>query len=117
MSASSSLPRGRHPIATGLGENKRPDPTWIFVLLAALVIEVILTLLGGYGANLGCALLGLFGVAILLGRFRIREAALRAGGRYSDWRFRARRIAVIVAASGWILGLVNVFFVAKEWTR
>ena len=63
------------------------------------------------------AVCGLLGTPILLGLFRMKEAQLSAGGRYSDWRFRARHLAVVLTSFGWFIGLLNVFFVAKEWSR
>ena len=79
--------------------------------------EVLLTALGGYGLNCVVALCGLLGAPVLLGLFRMKEAQLSAGGRYSDWRIRARHLAAWITSFCWFLGLLNVFFVAKEWSR
>ena len=97
--------------------NTKPAPRVVVLALVAL-LEGALTVRGGYSVNCVVAVSGLIGTPILLGLFRIKEAQLSAGGRYSDWRFiRARHLAVVLTSFGWFIGLLNVFFVAKEWTR
>ena len=98
--------------------NTKPAPLWVVVLALVALLEGALTVRGGYSVNCVVAVTGLIGTPILLGLFRIKEAQLSAGGRYSDWRFiRARHLAVVLTSFGWFIGLLNVFFVAKEWTR
>ena len=97
--------------------NTKPDPVWVIVLAIAATLEALLTVRGGFGLNCVAASLGLLGVPILLGLFRMKEAKLRAGGRYSDWTFPARRLAVAITVVGWCLGLLNVFFIAKDLSR
>lgn len=98
-------------------ENTKPAPLWVVVLALVAVLEGILTVSGGFAVNCVVAVCGLLGTPILLGLFRMKEAQLSAGGRYSDWRFRARHLAVVLTSFGWFIGLLNVFFVAKEWSR
>lgn len=102
---------------TSDGENTRPDPTWIFALGLLVLLEFYLTRRGGHANNFATSIFGLFGTALLLGFFRMKEASLQAGGRYSDWSFRARHVAVSLVSAGWLLGVLNLFFVAKEWSR
>jgi len=111
-------PGGRSPAAVQVGAaNKRPDPTWIFALAVLAFAEVLLTLIGGYSLNRLVALCGLLGAPVLLGLFRLKENRLQKGNRYSDWVVRARHVAASLTAFSWFLGLLNVFFVAKEWSR
>ena len=98
-------------------ENTKPAPLWVVVLALVAVFEGVLTVSGGFAVNCVAAVCGLLGTPILLGLFRMKEAQLSAGGRYSDWRFRARHLAVVLTSFGWFIGLLNVFFVAKEWSR
>lgn len=98
-------------------ENTKPAPLWVVVLALVTVLEAVLTVSGGFAVNCVVAACGLLGTPILLGLFRMKEAQLSAGGRYSDWRFRARHLAVVLTSFGWFIGLLNVFFVAKEWSR
>ena len=93
-------------------ENTKPAPLWVVVLAFVAVLEGALTASGGYAVNCVVAVCGLLGTPILLGLFRMKEAQLSAGGRYSDWRFRARHLAVVLTSFGWFIGLLNVFFVA-----
>jgi len=97
--------------------NTKPDPLWVVVLALVALLESALTVRGGYSVNCVVAVSGLLVTPILLGLFRMKEAQLSAGGRYSDWRFRARHLAVVLTSFGWFIGLLNVFFVAKEWSR
>ena len=98
-------------------ENTKPAPLWVVVLAFVAALEGALTVSGGFAVNCVVAVCGLLGTPILLGLFRMKGAQLRAGGRYSDWRFRARHLAVVLTSFGWFIGLLNVFFVAKEWSR
>lgn len=98
-------------------ESLGPDPKWIVVLGVLALVEVLLTLVGGFAMNSAAALAGLVGAPLLLGLFRAREAKLRSEGRYTDWRIPARRLAASVSGFCWFFALWNVFFVAKEWSR
>ena len=111
-------PGGQQPMAARSSPvNKRPDPTWISALAVLASAEVLLTLIGGYSLNCVVALFGLLGAPVLLGSFRLKENRLQKGSRYSDWFIRARHVAASLTAFSWFLGLLNVFFVAKEWSR
>lgn len=98
-------------------ESLGPDPKWIVVLGVLALVEVLLTLVGGFAMNSAAALAGLVGAPLLFGLFRATEATLRSGGRYVDWRIPASRLAASLTGFCWFFALWNVFFVAKEWSR
>ena len=98
-------------------KNVSPDPTWLVALGASLLLVVVLTWMGGETMNKVAAVLGLFGSVLLLGMARSKEVRLKSTGRFSDWSISSTTITTAVFASTWALGVLNVFFVAKEWSR
>jgi hypothetical protein len=84
---------------------------------ASLLLVVVLTWMGGETMNKVAAVIGLFGSVLLLGMARSKEVRLKSTGRFSDWSISSTTITTAVFASTWALGVLNVFFVAKEWSR
>ena len=105
------------PALRSRGVNTKPDPRWLCALGLLLVTVVVLTWLGGETMNYVAGVAGLFGSVILLGFARSKETKLRASGRFSEWRIRSTTITMGLFLSAWTVGIANVFFVAKEWTR
>lgn len=105
-----SLSRPRLP-------NAKPDPTWLLALIALFVVVIALTWRGGLTLNYVAGGLGLFVSVVFLGLARGKESQLRATGRFSDWRVSSSKLTGAVFFATWGFGIMNVFFVAKEWTR
>lgn len=99
------------------GVNTKPDPLWLGLLGLLFVAVAILTWLGGEMLNYVAGIVGLFGSVVLLGMARSKESKLRASGRFSEWRVRSTTITMVLFLCAWSVGIANVFFVAKEWTR
>ena len=97
--------------------NVKPDLTWLLALTVLLLIVVVLTLRRGEAFNYVAGGLGLFLSVVFLGLARGKESRLRATGRFSDWRVSSSKLTFLVFLATWGLGIANVYFVAKEWTR
>ena len=97
--------------------NAKPDPTWLLALTVLLLIVVVLTWRGGEMFNYLAGGLGLFVSVVFLGLARGKESQLQATGRFSDWRVSSSKITLFVFLATWGVGVANVFFIAKEWTR
>ena len=97
--------------------NAKPDPTWLLALTVLLLIVVVLTRLSGEMFNYLAGGLGLFVSVVFLGLARGKESQLQATGRFSDWRVSSSKLTLFVFLATWGVGVANVFFIAKEWTR
>ena len=105
----------RSPVAA---QNKRPEVLWPVLAVLLLVVQLVATMKGTFGANALAAVSGLFISVVLLGIARAREAKRRADGRFTDWGFiGAGSFMSLATLASWALGVANVFFVAKEFTR
>lgn len=98
--------------------NKRPEVLWPVLAVLLLVVQLVATRRGSFGANVVAAVSGLFISVVLLGVSRAREARRRADGRFTDWGLiGAGSFMSLATLASWGLGVANVFFVAKEFTR
>jgi hypothetical protein len=95
----------------------RPQIGWPAAVIGVIVVQIVLTLIGGRSMNTVAAVLGMFASIILLGAFRISEAQRRSTGAYIDWRISAERLVSLLVLASWSVGVLNVFFVAKDLTR
>lgn len=95
----------------------RPQATWPIAVSAVLAIQLILTWIGGFSMNTVAAVMGMFGSVLLLGAFRISDSQRRTTGAYIDWPVSIERVVSLLVLASWLLGVANVFFVAKDLTR
>jgi hypothetical protein len=98
--------------------NKRPEWVWPLLISVVVAAELVLTASGTFARNVAAAVLGLLVSVVLLGISRARETRLRADGRFTDWGIiSAGSFMSIATIVGWAIGVANVYFVAKEFTR
>jgi len=101
-----------------MGANKRPEVIWPLLMVLVLLIQLVAMKRATFASNITVAVLGLVISVLILGISRAREARLRADGRFTDWGLIGAGSFMNLATLGaWVLGVANVFFVAKELTR
>lgn len=89
-------------------------------MIALIATEVIFMSRASFSGNVIAAILGcVVGVVVLgFGRANNLSRFMSSGGRYVEWSpIGADRLLTWTSAAAWVVGIVNIFYVAWELSR
>ena len=98
----------------------KPNFIWHLIFLLAIGVELWLMSRATFNANLAATAIGCFAGTLTLGLGRADNMSrfMNSGGRYIEWpAISADRALNVLFIAGWLLGMVNFVFVAKELSR